>query len=276
MSREARYELVEAYKAARMLKIHAIMPILAMITLAILQAVLLTPLYNPLALSQVNPAKRAQFIASSIADFFSYTTITTAIFSLLTWFFMGLATIHIARLVRSKWEPLGLVIVIAAAMSSMMLSYNAVTLRDIVYKASLRALSRPEIASIVANIGVHLNARELKTYAKAIAEAMSSIRGLGVHFAIGIGATILSAIPPLLAILAIEPLARRIESKWPRILQILLALMLLYTLVSTIPLPGIALIGAILGLVNILEPIATWLTANRIRRYAEEKLLETQ
>jgi len=52
--------------------------------------------------------------------------------------------------------------------------------------------------------------------------------------------------------------------------------MLLYTLVSTIPLPGIALIGAILGLVNILEPIATWLTANRIRRYAEEKLLETQ
>lgn len=276
MSREARYELVEAYKAARMLKTHAIMPILAIIALAIVQAILLAPIYNPLALSQVNPARRPQFIASSIADFFTYTTITTAVFSLLTWFFMGLATIHIARLVRSKWELFGLVIVVAAALSSIMLGYNAVVLRDAVYEASLRALSRPEIASIIANMGVHLSARDLEAYAEAIAEAMSDIKGLDAHFAIGIVAATFSAIPPLLAILAIEPLARRIESKWPRILQILLALMLLYTITSIIPSPSLALIGAILSLVNILEPIAAWLTANRIKRYVEEKLLETQ
>jgi len=269
LSREARYELVEAYRAARMLKTHAIMPILAIIALAIVQAVLLTPIYNPLALSQVNPAGRPQFIASSIADFLTYTTITTAVFSLLTWFFMGLATIHIARLVRSKRELFGLVIVVVAALSSTMLGYNAVVLRDAMYKASLRALSRPEIASIIANMGVHLSARDLETYAEAIAEAMSGIKGLDAHFAIGMIAATFSAIPPLLAILAIEPLARRIESKWPRILQILLALMLLYTITSIIPLPGLALVGAILSLVNILEPIAAWLTANRIKRYVE-------
>lgn len=276
LAEKARYKLVEAYRASRMLKIHAIMPILAMIIVAILQAVLLTPLYNPLALSQVSPAKRIEFIASSIADFIAYTGIATSIFSLLMWLFMGLAVIHISRLTRSKWEPLGLIIVITAALSSILLGYNSIIARDAVYRASLKALSRPEIASIIANMGVQLSREELEAYAKALAEALANVQGLGAGFAITTSALILSIVPPLLAILALEPIARRIESKWPRILQILLVLMVLQTITSKMPLPGITVIGAILGLVNILEPVATWLTANRIRKYAEEKLLETQ
>lgn len=276
LAREARYELVEAYRASRMLKIHAIIPILAMIITAIIQAALIIPLYNPLAISQVNPTRRIEFIASSLADFVAYTGIATSIFLLLTWLFMGFAVIHISRLAKSKWEPLGLVIVVTTAISSILLGYNAIVAKEAVYKTSLKVLSKPEIASIIANMGVHLSEEELKAYTKALAETLASVQSLDTGFVATAITLILSVTPPLLAILAFEPIARKVESKWPRILQILLVLMVLQTIIPKIPLPSTAIAGIVLSLVNILEPIAAWLTANRVKRYVEERLLETQ
>ena len=266
--------MAEAYKASRMLRIHALMPILSMVVIGILQIVFMTPLYNPLALSQVSPAKRIEFIASSIADFVAYTGIAAAVFSLFTWLFMGLAAIHILRLTISKFEYLGLMIVIVASVSSLLLGYNSIMIRDIVYTSSLKALSKPEIASLIANMGVHLNEKELEMYVKAVAEALSGIRNTSTGFTIGLVALTLSIIPPILAILSLEPIARMLESKWPRILQLLLILMSLHLVLPLLPLPNVSLISTILGLVNILEPIAAWLTATRIKGFVEKKLLE--
>jgi len=275
LAEEARRELVEAYRASRMLKVHAIMPILAMVITGILQAVLLVPLYNPLALSQVSPAKRVEFIASSLADFVAYTGVATSIFLLLTWLFMGLATVHVSRIFKPKWEPLGLVIVVVAALSSVLLGYISIALRDAVYRASLEALGRPEIASIIADMSVRLGREELKAYAEALAQVLARIQNLGADLT-AILALILSTIPPILAALAFEPIARSVGSKWPRILQVLLVLMVVQTVISHIALPGTAIVSIILSLVNILEPVAAWLTANRVKGYVEEKLVETQ
>ena len=272
---EARRELVEAYRASRMLKVHAIMPILAVVVTGILQAVLLVPLYNPLALSQVSPAKRVEFIASSLADFVAYTGVVTSIFSLLTWLFMGLAIVHVSRVFRLKWEPLGLVIVVVAALASVLLGYNSIVVRDVVYRASLEVLSRPEIASIIADMSVRLSREELEAYAEALAQVLARMQSPGVSLT-AILASILSIVPPILAALAFEPIARSVRSKWPRILQMLLVLMVVQTVVSHVALPGTAIVGIILSLVNILEPVAAWLTANRVRSYVEEKLVETQ
>ncbi|NPA05684.1 MAG: hypothetical protein GXO09_06280 [Crenarchaeota archaeon] len=263
---------VEAVKASRLLKLHAIVTVATAIAYSVCLLVFSSQAFNVLALSQLTPIKRAGFIASSLAAGQAYGLFANGVGLALAWVFLGLGLLAAWRVVGGPgyMRYLSMGIGILGIIMGVLMAASAQWVYEDVYRAVLSALNKPEMRAILVSFSMQNAQQALLKISAAIKEAMAALRPVPLVYAA-------SAIAPIVAALAavcLEPVARRTGSMVVRAFQVLL---FIYVLNSVLGLLRISL-GVASIIVSILlwgEPITAWLTANRITAYASSILINT-
>ncbi len=263
---------VEAVRASRMLKLHAIAIVATVVAYTVCILVFSGQAFNVLALSQLSPIKRASFIASSLASGQAYGLFVNGVGMAAAWALLGLGLLAAWRSLGGPGYVKGIAmgVGVVGIVSGVLMALSSQWVYTEIYNAVMSALSKPGIRALLVSFSMQNAQQSLLKISRAISEATASMKPLPLLYV----AAVLSVVAAALAAAGVEPVARRTGSKAVRAFQ---AFLFIYVFNGILGLLRVSLgpLSLVLALLLWGEPITAWLTANRVTAYASSILINT-